>query len=45
MSKRNITHVERKTPLHDKRVSNHSMIVIELIATYVLLERNSINGK
>ena len=45
MSKKSITYVERKTSLHGKRVSNHSMIVIKLIAIYVLLERNSTNGR
>ena len=44
VSKRSITHVERKTPLHGKMVTNHNMIVLKRIATYVLLERNSTNG-
>ena len=45
VSKSSFTHVERKTPLHGKKVSIHSKIVIKLIATYVLLERDSANGE
>ena len=43
MSKRNITHIEKKIPLHGKRVYNHSLIVLKLIATCVLSEMNSTN--
>lgn len=34
-------HMRRKSPLHGKRVSNHNMEGIKLIATYVLTERSS----
>ena len=45
VSKRSITHVGRKTPLYGKRVFNHSTIIIKLIVTYILSEKNSTNGE
>lgn len=38
-----VTHVERKSPLHGKRVFNNNLVVIRLIATYVILKGNSDN--
>lgn len=39
------TRVRRKSSLHGKRVSNHNVVVIKLITTYVLTERSYDNGE
>lgn len=40
-----VIHVERKSSLHDKQVSNDNLMIMKLIAIYVLLKSNSNNGE
>lgn len=44
VSKGVITYVERKSSLHDKRVSNDNLVVIKVISMYTMLENDSNNG-
>lgn len=38
-----VKHVERKSPLHDKRVFNNNLMFIKLTATYVVSNGKSNN--
>lgn len=39
------THVEKKSPLHGKRVANNNLMVVKLVATYTVAYNNSNNGE
>ena len=44
-SRRIVIHVERKSSLHGKRVSNNNLMIMKLIVIYILLKSNSNNGE
>lgn len=39
-----ITHMERNSSLHGKRVADNNLVIIKLITTYVSMEINSAHG-
>lgn len=39
-----ITHMQRNSSLHGKRVADNNLVIIKLITTYVSMEINSAHG-